>query len=259
MSIVQQESNGTPQQFIQSAISQGLSVEHLERLMALQERWQANQAKIAFLDAMNLFQTSVPVLEKKKQVKFNSTSYKYATLGEIVETIKETLKLSQLSYRWEFEDKESQIVCTCIVSHSAGHSESSKMSAGKDSSGNKNDIQSRGSTMTYLQRYTLIAALGISTADEDTDGHREIAPKVEAKPVQKVEEKPRSNDYYVIRDGLEWIEKSDTATIKDLEKMKLSMDAMKVDGKITEKEYSDLYEKSKKVYNKKFKTVSGNA
>jgi uncharacterized protein (DUF3820 family) len=163
---------GSPDQFIQTAITQGLSVEHLERLMALQERWQANQAKASFLDALNLFQSSVPVLEKKKQVKFNTTNYKYAPLGEIAETIKDTMKLAQLSYRWEFEDRESQIVCTCIVSHSLGHSERTSMSAGKDSSGNKNDIQSRGSTMTYLQRYTLIAALGITTADEDVDGRR---------------------------------------------------------------------------------------
>ena len=38
-----------------------------------------------------------------------------------------------------------------------------------DTSGKKNEIQSRGSTITYLQRYTLIGALGLTTADEDID------------------------------------------------------------------------------------------
>src|SRR5690606_10591416 len=39
-----------------------------------------------------------------------------------------------------------------------------------DGSGNKNAIQGIGSTSTYLQRYTLSAAFGLTTADEDDDG-----------------------------------------------------------------------------------------
>ena len=44
------------------------------------------------------------------------------------------------------------------------------MESGLDTSGAKNDIQQKGSTQTYLQRYTLIGALGLTTADEDNDG-----------------------------------------------------------------------------------------
>jgi hypothetical protein len=51
------------------------------------------------------------------------------------------------------------------------------MSAGADSTGNKNNIQSIGSTRTYLQRYTLVGALGLSTADEDNDGKTSGNPK----------------------------------------------------------------------------------
>ena len=41
------------------------------------------------------------------------------------------------------------------------------MSAGRDDSGNKNSIQAVGSTTTYLQRYTLKAALGLAASDDD--------------------------------------------------------------------------------------------
>ena len=44
------------------------------------------------------------------------------------------------------------------------------MTAPADTSGSKNAIQARGSTVTYLQRYTLLGALGLVTGDEDTDG-----------------------------------------------------------------------------------------
>jgi len=43
------------------------------------------------------------------------------------------------------------------------------MSAPNDVSGNKNAIQSIGSTNSYLQRYTLCNAFGIS-AEQDNDG-----------------------------------------------------------------------------------------
>ena len=168
-SIQMHEPIGNPQRFIQQAIEKGSSIEHLERLMGLQERWQANQSRIAFLEAMSQFQNRCPVLEKTKKVAFGTTKYAYAPLGEIAATIKETMYQCGLSHRWEIKDTDTLIMCTCIISHRDGHSESTTMSAGKDASGSKNEIQQRGSTITYLQRYSLIAALGISTADEDND------------------------------------------------------------------------------------------
>lgn len=179
-SVIQTESN--PQSLIQLAIESKLPIEHLERLMALKEKYDANEAKKLFLTAMANFQSECPPLEKTKLVKFETrtggtTKYNYAPLGEITATIKDALKKNNLSYRWEIDDSSEFIVCICIVSHSSGHSEKSTMRAGKDTSGSKNEIQSRGSTITYLQRYTLISALGISTADEDTDS-------VEATPEQ---------------------------------------------------------------------------
>jgi hypothetical protein len=39
-----------------------------------------------------------------------------------------------------------------------------------DATGNKNPVQQIGSTVTYLQRYTLLAATGLATSDSDDDG-----------------------------------------------------------------------------------------
>jgi len=162
--------NTSPDALLQLAVSKDLDITKLEKLMELKERWQANQARIAFFDAFSLFQSKVPPLEKTKLVAFNDVKYRYAPLGEIAATIKEPMREAGLSHRWEISDTEDKIICTCIISHKDGHSEKTTMSGAKDNSGKKNDIQQRGSTITYLQRYSLIAALGISTADEDNDG-----------------------------------------------------------------------------------------
>ncbi len=69
------------------------------------------------------------------------------------------------------------------------------MSAGKDASGSKNDIQQKGSTQTYLQRYTLIGALGLSTADEDVDGNDGRIHKTAEQPKQEQSEEEALEDW----------------------------------------------------------------
>lgn len=168
----------SPQSLIELAIQKGAQIDQLERLLALQERWNAQQAKTAYYEAVAAFQATCPMLKRTKKVAFNKTEYHYAPLSEIVETIREPLRASGLSYRWEIEDKDS-IVVTCIITHTAGHAERTSMSALPDDSGAKNLIQQRGSAVTYLQRYTLIGGLGITSADTDDDGQSSGALNVE--------------------------------------------------------------------------------
>ena len=51
-----------------------------------------------------------------------------------------------------------------------GHSESVTLSAPPDDSGKKNNIQQIASTVTYLERYTLLAATGTAVKEQDDDG-----------------------------------------------------------------------------------------
>lgn len=190
-SVVVSETN--PSALLQLAVQQNLDIDKLEKLMQLQERWQAQQARKEFLSAISRFQAICPTLEKTKKVEFTNkagykTKYNYASLGDIVESIKKPLSDNGLSFRWEIKEEENKLIVSCLISHLLGHSESTTMSAAKDDSGNKNEIQQRGSSITYLQRYTLIAALGISTADEDNDGDKEdlppaVYPKAKPAPV----------------------------------------------------------------------------
>lgn len=165
----------TPADLIKQAIDKGLDVDSLAKLMDLQERWEATQARKAFFSCFTKFQSEVPDLRKTKQVLFETkgggkTDYHYAPLASITRQISKVLKDNELSYRWEITDDVNQIKVTCIVSHVSGHSEHTTMTANPDTSGNKQAIQARGSAIEYLKRYTLVGALGLSTADSDVDG-----------------------------------------------------------------------------------------
>jgi hypothetical protein len=159
-----------PHSLIAQAIDKGLDVNALEKLLELQQRWDADKARKSFFAAFTSFQANCPDLRKTKQVAFNQTSYHYAPLADITRQIGKALKENELSYRWEIKDTEKEIQVTCLISHIDGHTERTTMSAQADTSGAKNAIQARASTVTYMQRYTLIGALGLSTADSDIDG-----------------------------------------------------------------------------------------
>ena len=72
---------------------------------------------------------------------------------------------------WDFrEESNDKLTCTCIVRHLDGYEDTSSITSKLDTSEGLTDVQRIGSTRTYLMRYTFIAVLGLTTADEDNDG-----------------------------------------------------------------------------------------
>lgn len=164
----------TPMAMLATAIEKGMAPETIEKLMALAERFDATQARKAFDEAMSAAKAEIPVIKKNRHVGFESkrtgdrTDYAYEDLGEIARTIDPILSRHGLSYRFRATSNINEpVAVTCIVSHRLGHSEENTLHAGRDESGNKNSIQAVGSTITFLQRYTLKAALGLAAAKDD--------------------------------------------------------------------------------------------
>lgn len=175
----------TPMDMLDRAVAGGSSVEVLEKLMGLQERWEKNQARKAFDEAMSAAKAEIPVIMKNREVDFTSqkgrTNYRHEDLAGIARTVDPILTRHGLSYRFRTQTEPTTVAVTCIVSHRGGHSEENSLSAGHDQTGNKNNIQAIGSTITYLQRYTLKAALGLAaSSDDDAKAVAETGPVSEA-------------------------------------------------------------------------------
>lgn len=162
----------TPMAMLAKAVEGGADIDVLEKLMGLSERWEANQARKAFDNAMSAAKAEIPVILKNRVVDFTSqkgrTHYRHEDLAEIARTVSPILAKHGLSYRYRTTSNLNEpVTVTCIVSHRDGHFEENTLSAGRDESGNKNSIQAVGSTLTYLQRMTLKAALGLAVSDDD--------------------------------------------------------------------------------------------
>jgi len=162
-----------PANLLEKAITSGAGIEVMERLMDLQERFDKNQARKAYDAAMADLRVDIPVIVKTKEVGFEGrsggrTTYRYEDLATMTEQLSPVMAKHGLSFRWRTDSGTTDAVSvTCIVSHVEGHSEETELKAKLDHSGAKNPIQALGSAVTYLQRYTIKAALGIAAADDD--------------------------------------------------------------------------------------------
>jgi len=167
-SAIPMQSNGQPDLLAMFIQSGNTDVESLKELMALKKEYEANEAKKQYVVAMNNFRKACPAVTKTK----SGHNCKYAGLAESIDQIKDIMADNGISHRWTTgKDSDGYVLVTCIVAHIGGHEESVTLTGEPDTSGSKNSIQAVGSTVSYLQRYTLFAALGLASSDEDTDGH----------------------------------------------------------------------------------------
>lgn len=97
----------TPMTMIDRALASNATPETLERLLALQERWEANEARKAFDNAMAAAKAEIPVISKNRTVSYehkdgkDATSYRHEDLGEIARTVDPILAKHGLSYRYQ--------------------------------------------------------------------------------------------------------------------------------------------------------------
>ena len=152
----------------------GMDIEKLSKLLEVQERFDAIQAEKAYVVAMAAFKENPPEILKDRNVNFKTqkgvTNYNHATLYNVTTCINKELTKQGLTASWVTGQANGFVTVTCKITHILGHSENTSLSAPPDESGNKNPIQAICSTVTYLERYTVLALTGLATYDQDNDG-----------------------------------------------------------------------------------------
>lgn len=159
----------SPLDIVQSALKSG-NVDMYREAVALFKDLDAFAARKAFNNALSDAKAKLPILKKNRLVSFGTTSYRHEDLAEVVRTVVPILSEYGLSHRYRLSGEPGKpVTVTCIISHRDGYFEENTLSAGADTSGSKNPIQAVKSAVTYLERITLVASLGLA-ASEDDDG-----------------------------------------------------------------------------------------
>lgn len=165
----------TPSELLRIAVSQNADLAKLSQLMDLQERWERNEAKKAYVVAMNAFKANPPAIIKNEIAEFvgkngEIVEWEYSTLDHIHDAVLSELSRHGISHRWIVEQpKPDTVRVTCVLTHKFGHSEQTTLEGPVDHSGSKNAIQAIGSSSKYLERYSLMAATGLADKSPDTD------------------------------------------------------------------------------------------
>jgi len=173
----------TANEIMMQAVRNGLGKEQLEvleRMLELDIKVKAQQAKEAFFSAMARFHKNKPAVKKDKYNKFFDSHY--TSLENLLNTFSGPLAEEGLSLSFPApQQTETSMTVTCRVNHELGHHEDFSISGpvdvaavGKQSGQrSRNPLQDVKSTFTYLRSASVEAALGVAgtNATSDDDGN----------------------------------------------------------------------------------------
>ena len=175
-----------------------LNIEVFDRLLAARRSEEDRAAERAFNLAMSLAKGELQPILKTRDVDFQSakpgaarTKYKYENFADVAKMVDPVFAAHGLAYRFAVEQGGELVKVTCVVSHSDGHSERVKLESKVDpGSTGMSMVQALGSVLTYLQRYSLRAAIGLAAAvDDDGKAAGGTSPRItvdQANDLQRV-------------------------------------------------------------------------
>lgn len=167
-----------PTDLVRYALELGISesdkgVEVLERVVDLVERLDRNAARKAYFEALRRFRELCPPIPHDKEAKVvgekGNFRYTYASLSRIAETVAEPLAECGLSYTWDTAVSGELVKATAKIRHVLGHVEEADFTVPSTSRAGMSPQQKYGAAATYAKRQSLIAGLGLTTADVDDD------------------------------------------------------------------------------------------
>lgn len=164
----------TPMELLQSAISQGLDIGVIERLASLQMQFTDRADKIAFRDAMTRFKEDMPKILRSRPIvdKEGKEKYKVVALEDVADPVMKALVKLGITYRYKTADlPDGRIRVTCILGMqgTAYEEEGSTLAAPPDTAGGKDPLKAVGSTASYLEKYTLMASVGMHVYGADPE------------------------------------------------------------------------------------------
>lgn len=170
------------------------NIEVMQELRAMQREDRDLDAKRAFNSALSAAKGELEPVLKTHDVDFTSksgtkTKYKYEEFADVSRMVDPVFQRHGLSYRFRISQTGDLVKVSTILSHALGYSEETAPLEQKIDPGSTgmSNVQALGSTLTYLQRYSLRASIGLA-AGRDTDGKAEASPAIEATQIIELQE-----------------------------------------------------------------------
>lgn len=183
----------TAMEIIARAVQDGRPAAELTELLQFAREVRKDEAERAFNAAFASFKAACPAIVRRTKDEYITVNRNgmrqarmYASLYDISAAVDGPLQKNGLTYDWADAvlTEDGCIVRRFVLRHEAGHSRSTSSppipieggkaykDLDKDRKGTSASPQQRmGVADTYAMRYSMISGLGMTTCDEDTDGH----------------------------------------------------------------------------------------
>jgi hypothetical protein len=175
-------SQNSPAAIMMQALSSGVDLAQVEKMMELQERWEKREAEKAFRDAFAAFRGENIIIPKTLHVdRGRAGSFVQAEYDEVCRRLSPALSRHGFSFRhdqkfgsrkWSDSGVESDIAwvyVTCYLEHKAGHVETLSLEGPPDDLSANTPTQNMQATASYLKRQSLLAITGTATGGEDDE------------------------------------------------------------------------------------------
>jgi hypothetical protein len=162
-----------PQSLIRLAIERDVSVDALERIVALAERVSDRNARSAFFDALSRFQAECGEVPQNKTASLKTKSganfkFRYTSLDALTRHVRPILAKHGLSYTWDTEIEGKVAKVTATIRHVDGYEQTASFAAPIESYGaDMSTAQDTAKVTTFAKRQSLFQALGVASTDDD--------------------------------------------------------------------------------------------
>lgn len=164
-----------------------VDIDKMERLLQMQERVHARNAREAYAEALAELQPLLPVISERGKILNNNNEVQstYAYWEDVNEHIRTLLSEHGFSLSFRTGRDGDLVTVTGVLAHRMGHSEETTLALPADISGKKNAVQSIASSLSYGKRYTAFMLLNVTTKGEDDDGQGSTNMKADGEPVAR--------------------------------------------------------------------------
>jgi hypothetical protein len=160
---------------IAMALDKQVSVEALERLLAMRRELKAEFALQRFNEAMSAFQAVCPIIRKSKVVptRDGKVGYRYAPIDAIVSQTRHLIQQHGFSYSIDTKTDSDMVTSMCTVKHVDGHCETTQVTVPcGEGTPLMSNTQIVAAALTFAKRYAFCNSFGILTGDDDNDGKK---------------------------------------------------------------------------------------
>jgi hypothetical protein len=150
-----------------------IDADKLGQLIAAEERRQSRDAALAYAGAMAKMAGVLPVIAENGVLRHGDKVVGgYALWEDINEALRPILRRFGFALSFRVSQDGPEITVTALLMHRGGHTETASLRLPPDPTGDKNNVQAIGSTVSYGKRYAASALLNLTSRGEDDDARR---------------------------------------------------------------------------------------